>query len=285
MEKFCDLHTHSVFSDGTWTPAELVEEAACMGLSAIALTDHNTVDGLTPFLKAAEGKKLEAVPGVEFSTDYLGMDIHMVAHYVMPVHFREVTLLMEEGKRQKEESNLLLIENLRKAGFPIDYEAIRASTPGGQVNRAHIAAVMVQKGWVSNMQQAFKQYLEPGCGLYTAPRRPDIFEMISFIRSIGAVPILAHPFLKLDEQQLRDFLRKACPAGLAGMETEYVSFDEKTTALAKSIAEEFGLLESGGSDFHGDNKPGIALGIGRGNLRVPFSFLEKIRCEVGSGLL
>ena len=281
MEKVCDLHTHSVFSDGTWTPTELICEAQRIGLSAIALTDHNTTDGLTEFLNAAEEKPLEAIPGVEFSTDYLGMDIHVVAHYVMPPYFSEVSDLMAEGRRKKEESNLRLIENLKNAGYPIDYEAIRQSTPGGQVNRAHIAAVMLKKGWVSNMQDAFNRFLEPKCGLYEAPKRPDIFEMIRFIRSIGAVPILAHPFLKLSEQQLRVLLPKARDCGLLGMETEYVSFDQKTTELAKQLAREFKLLESGGSDFHGDNKPGISLGTGRGNLHVPLRFRDKIRQASG----
>lgn len=277
MEKICDLHTHSVFSDGTWTPTQLIEEAERIGLSAIALTDHNTVDGLHEFLSAAQGKNLEAIPGVEFSTDYMGMDIHVVAHYVMPSHFSEVTRLMEEGRRKKEESNLRLIENLSKIGFSINYEAMRDAAPGGQINRAHIAAAMLKNGWVSSMQDAFNRYLEPKCGLYTAPKRPDIFEMIRFIRSIGAVPILAHPFLKLTLDQLREFLPEAVKAGLLGMETEYVSFDEETTRMAKGLAREHGLLESGGSDFHGDNKPGIFLGVGRGNLHVPLSFRDGIR--------
>ena len=277
MEKICDLHTHSVFSDGTWTPTQLIEEAERIGLSAIALTDHNTVDGLEEFLSAARGKNLEAIPGVEFSTDYLDMDIHVVAHYVMPAHFQEVTGRMAEGRRKKEESNLRLIENLAEIGFPIDYQALRDATPGGQINRAHIASAMLKNGWVSTRQEAFNRYLEPRCGLYTAPKRPDIFEMIRFIRSIGGVPILAHPFLKLNEQQLRELLPEAVKAGLLGMETEYVSFDAETTSLAKSLAEEFSLLESGGSDFHGDNKPGIHLGVGRGNLHVPLSFRDQIR--------
>ena len=277
MTGICDLHSHSVFSDGTWTPKELIGEAERIGLSALALTDHNTVDGLPEFLSAAEGKDLEAIPGVEFSTDYLGMDIHLVAHYVMPPVFEKVSRKMEIQKRQKDESNRDLIEKLRRAGFPLSYEAICAATPNGQVNRAHIAAAMVKKGWVNSIQEAFKRYLDPGCGLYQAPERPDLFAMIGYVRSLGAVPVLAHPFLKLDEAQLRILLPEAREAGLAAMETEYVSFDPETTALARTLARQYGLLESGGSDFHGDNKPGIRLGVGRGNLRVPLAFRDAIR--------
>ena len=277
MKKICDLHTHSVFSDGTWTPEQLVQEAERIGLSAIALTDHNTVEGLPRFLMAAEGKNLEAVPGVEFSTEYLGMDIHVVAHYVMPEVFPTVREKMGQGRRKKDESNRELIENLRRIGFSMDYDAMKASVPSGQINRAHIAAEMVKRGWVSTMQEAFQRYLEPELGLYNPPHRPGIFEMFSFIRSIGAVSILAHPFLKLSPEQVEALIPKAKEAGLLGMETEYVSFDEEKTARAKAIAARFGLLESGGSDFHGDNKPGIFLGVGRGNLQVPLSFLEAIR--------
>ena len=281
MKPICDLHCHSVFSDGTWTPEELVREGIRIGLSALALTDHNTVDGLTRFMQAAEGTGLEAIPGVEFSTDYLGMDLHIVALYVMPAHFAQVTALMEEGRRQKDASNRALTEKLGRLGFAIDYDAIRNATPGGQVNRAHIARLMVDRGWVSNMQQAFQEYLEPQCGLYVPPKRPGSMEMIRFIRSIGAVPVMAHPFLKLDENQLRVFLNQAVPAGLLGMETEYVSFDENTTALAKQIAAQYGLQESGGSDFHGSNKPGISLGIGRGNLQIPIAFRDQLRSFAG----
>ena len=123
-ERFCDLHTHSVFSDGTWTPEELVREACRIGLGAIALTDHNTVDGLSRFLAAAEGTGVEAIPGVEFSTDYLDLDIHIVALYVMPDHFSQVTDLMEEGRKKKDQSNRKLIENLKKIGFSLDYETL-----------------------------------------------------------------------------------------------------------------------------------------------------------------
>ena len=277
MKKICDLHTHSVFSDGTWTPEQLTEEARRLGLSAIALTDHNTVDGLPRFLKAGEGTELETVPGVEFSTDYLGMDIHLVAHYVMPRCFSQVREKMREGTLKKQESNRNLLDNLKKIGFSIDYEELNSRVPGGQINRAHIAAIMVQRGWVKNMQEAFHNYLEPERGLYQAPERPGLLDMIGYVRSLGAVPILAHPFLKMNEEQLRILLPQARERGLAGMETEYVTFDAETTALAKTLAGDYGLLESGGSDFHGDNKPGIFLGVGRGNLRVPFSFLEAIR--------
>lgn len=277
MEKTCDLHVHSIYSDGTWTPTELIREARRIGLSALALTDHNTVAGVPEFLRAARGGQVEAIPGIEFSTDYRGMDLHIVALYVPEAAFPAVEALMEEGKREKERSNLRLIENLARAGYDLDYEAIRSQTPGGQVNRAHIAAAMVEKGWVSTIPQAFAEFLDPGCGYYIPSRRPDTFEILDFIRSIGAVSVLAHPFLKLDEAGVRTFLDRAVEHGLDAMETVYVSFDRQTTALAMDLAREYGLLMSGGSDFHADNKPGIFIGTGRGELAVPDAFYRAIR--------
>ena len=273
----CDLHTHSVFSDGTWTPEELVEEAERIGLAAIALTDHNTVAGLPRFLRAAQGKAVEAVPGVEFSTDYRGIDLHIVALDVCPAQFERVTALMEEGVRAKQASNLDLAQGLCRAGYPVDYAAICSAVPGGQPNRAHFAAALVEQGCFPDRQAAFRTVLDPSFGLYHPPKRPDVFEIIRFIRSIGAVSVMAHPFLKLDETGVREFLRQALPAGLDAMETRYVSFDEKTTALAIRIAGESGLRQSGGSDFHGANKPGISIGTGLGGLRVPAEFLPLLR--------
>ena len=276
MIKTCDLHSHSIYSDGTWTPRQLVEEGERLGLTALALTDHNTVAGVPEFLEAARDKHLEAIPGIEFSTDYNGIDLHIVALYVPEAAFSRVEALMDEGKRKKEQSNVDLIHNLARAGYVLDYEAIRSRTPNGQVNRAHIAAAMVEKGWVSTIQEAFPRFLEPACGYYTQPKRPGTFEILDFIHEIGAVSVMAHPFLKLDEAGVRTFLARAVRHGLDAMETVYVTFDEPTTRLAKALAGEYGLLMSGGSDFHGQNKPGIFLGTGHGNLAVPDDFHRKI---------
>ena len=153
-------------------------------------------------------------------------------------------------------------------------------TANGNVNRAHIGAVLTEKGYTPSIQEAFRTLLSPICGLYVPPRRLPVFETIEFIRSIGAVPVLAHPFLQLDETGLRSFLDKAKTHGLIGMETLYSTYDEKTTALSRAIAHEYGLCESGGSDFHGERKPDIALGTGKGNLAVPYEFLGKLKAFI-----
>lgn len=276
MELFCDLHTHSVFSDGTYTPAQLLEEAQRRQLAAIALTDHNTVCGLPDFLAAAKNVTVEAIPGVEFSTDYEGTELHILALYLKQEHFGQVTDLMQQYHRRKEKSNIDLVDKLNKAGFAISYDKIKASTPEGQVNRALIAAELTEKGYTSSVKEAFETLLRQKCGYYTPPQRFTPREMLGIIRELGAVSVLAHPYLNLKEDALHHFLKQAKAWGLQGMEVHYSTYDEATTRAAQAMADEFGLLYSGGSDFHGGNKPDIQLGEGRGNLAVPASWAAKI---------
>lgn len=276
MDKYCDLHTHSTASDGTLTPRELLRAACDAGLSAVALTDHNTVTGLPEFLAAAEEFPIEAVPGIEFSVDYMGTELHLLALFLKPEHFAPITAMMEDFLRRKEQSNRDLVEKLNAAGFLLDYEAIRSGS-GGYVNRAHIAAAMLEKGYTASVKEAFKLYLSPKHGYYVPPRRADVFDMIRFIKDMGAVAVLAHPFLNLEEEALRQFLPEAVGAGLDGMETLYPLFDEQQTRTLASISAEFGLLTSGGSDFHGANKPHIQIGIGQGDLRVPESYCRELK--------
>lgn len=275
--KYCDLHTHSVYSDGTFTPEELIAAAKNADLAAVALTDHNTVAGLPAFLKAAEGTGVEPVPGVEFSTDYGQIELHILALFVKPEHYAPITELMDAMLRRKEESNIALVAALNRAGYRLDYDAIKGQTPNGQVNRAHIAAELFRLGYVESVQDAFKKLLSPKRGLYVPPKRIGSYEAIRFIKSLGAVAVLAHPFLNLDEEGLRTFLPEAVKAGLDGMETAYSKYSPETTALAEAIAAEFGLKNSGGSDFHGGNKPDIAIGTGRGDLSIPMKWLEDLR--------
>ena len=277
MNKLCDLHTHSVFSDGTYTPTELVEAAKAMGLSAIALCDHNTVAGLPEFMAAAQGSTVEAVPGIEFSSDYMGKELHILGLFVQPQYYDAVSNLLDAALQRKEKSNVALIEALNRAGYALDYGQIKAATPKGHVNRAHIAAALTEKGYTPSVKAAFDTLLSPEAGFFQPPQRISAFEIIDFIRSIHAVPVLAHPFLNLNQPELEVFLEKAIPHSLAGMETLYPLFDEETTRTAKALADRFGLLQSGGSDFHGATKPDIRLGSGKGSLAVPMELLHRLK--------
>ena len=275
MKQYCDLHTHSVYSDGTYTPEQLLREAEEKKLAAIALTDHNTVNGLPDFL--AVNSRVEAVPGVEFSTDYNGIELHILALYLKTEYFPQVTALMEDYHRRKDQSNADLVMALNRAGYQIDYDKIKASTLEGHVNRALIAAELTAMGYTESIKAAFKQLLQPKHGYYNPPRRSTPEEILGIIRELGAVSVLAHPYLNLKQEELTVFLEQATKQGLQGMEVYYSTYDEATTALALDTAAAFGLKKSGGSDFHGTNKPDIRLGEGGGNLQIPASWLEELK--------
>ena len=276
MEKTCDLHAHSYYSDGSLSPAQLVEAAQEAGLSAVVLSDHNTVAGLREFVTAAENAAVEAVPAIEFSTEYQGSELHILGLFVLPENFGSIGQVLEQFLIRKEKSNRSLIAALNAAGMALDYDAIAAKA-AGRINRAVIAEEMVHLGYCESVKDAFSRYLKVSCGYYVPPQRPDAFETIRFIKSLGCAAVLAHPFLNLQEAQLRQLLPEAKAAGLDAMEVYYSCYDEKTTALAKKIAAEYGILESGGSDFHGTAKPDISLGTGTGDLHIPLTILEKLK--------
>ena len=271
----CDLHTHSVFSDGTYTPEELVAEAKRLGL-IIALTDHNTAAGLPSFMDAAGKLGVTAVPGVEFSTEYNGKELHLLGLFVLPEHYAAVERMVKEQHVLKEISNMELVERLNQAGYLIEYAKVKRRNPNGNANRAHVAAELLEQGYVTSVREAFDTILRDDGGFYVPPSRLQLLEVIGELRRIGALPVLAHPLQELTEEELRELLPKAIEAGLEGMETMHASYTPETICLAETIAAEFGLLTSGGSDFHGAVKPDITLGAGKGQLCIPTEKYEAL---------
>lgn len=277
MRKICDLHTHSIFSDGTYTPTEIINSAIDIGLCAIALSDHNTIDGLPEFLSAAKNKKIDAIAGAEFSVDLNGTELHLLGLHIPQKSFSQVALLMEEVNIRKDQSNIALIESLNQSGYLIDYDTIKAKTPKGNFNRSHIATELTKKGYTSSNDEAFDTLLSKQAGHYKEPKRLTVWEMIDFISSIGAVSVLAHPFLNLSEKELALFLPRAKKQGLIGMECLYSLYDNSTTSKSFALAQKYNLCYSGGSDFHGAKKPDIKLGIGKGNLEIPYEWSQLLR--------
>ena len=275
-ERFCDLHTHSHYSDGSCAPAQLIHLAEEAGLSAVALTDHNTVAGLPEFMAAGEASPVRPIAGVEFSTDWGHTELHILALFLSREHYGPMEERLAHSRALKEESNAALAESLRAAGYPIDYDSVRART-GGVPNRAHFAAELVALGCCESIHRAIQTVLSPKNGLYTPPPHPDALETVAFIRSLGATAVLAHPFLNLTEPQLRAFLPQAIHAGLRGMEVLYSDYTPSQTEQARSIAREYGILESGGSDFHGSCKPHIPMG---GGLGIPMELAEALEARL-----
>ena len=274
---FCDLHTHSVFSDGTYTPTELIKAAKELGLSAVALTDHNTVKGLPEFMYSAKEYGVTGVAGTELSTDYGDTELHILGLFLPKTAYERIEERVQVLKRNKEESNRILCERLAAAGYEITFEEVKNASPAEFVNRAIIGEVLMKKGYVSSIQEAFDTLLRKGGEFYVEPKRLDALETVAFLKGLGAAVVLAHPFLNLDEKGLRRFLDEAVPLGLDGIETRYSKYTEEQTSLSEKIAEEYGLLQSGGSDFHGSRKPGIFLGVGKGNLAVQTEFYKKLK--------
>lgn len=273
----CDLHTHSVFSDGSFTPSEIIDSAVKTGLSAVALCDHDTVLGLPEFLNAAKDKDIEAVAGAEFSVGYEGKELHLVALFIPQDKFTEVTAFIAPALERKRKRNVELIAALNRAGYKIDYETVKNSVPNGNFNRTAVANELTRLGYTKSKDEAFDTLLSPGMGYYKETERISIFDMIDFINQIGAIPVLAHPLLNLNVDRLETLLPQASARGLVGMECYYSEYDADATKSALALAEKYGIVPSGGSDFHGSNKAHIKLGFGKGTLKVPYDVVSKLK--------
>ena len=243
-------------------------EAKRLGL-IIALTDHNTAAGLPEFMDAARELGVTALPGVEFSTEHAGRELHLLGLFVQPEHYAAVERMVREQHVLKEISNMEMVERLNRAGYMIDYAKVKRRNPNGNANRAHMAAELMEQGYVASVREAFDTILSDDGGFYVPPSRLQLTDVIKDLCRIGVLPVLAHPLQELSAAELRELLPDAVMAGLAGMETVHSSYSPEEIALAEAIAGEFGLLSSGGSDFHGAVKPDVALGTGNGELCIP----------------
>ena len=272
----CDLHTHTVHSDGSFTPVELVRAAKEKNL-IIALTDHNTVSGLSEFMAEADRIGAEVVGGTELSCVYNGREFHLLGLFIDPQHYSEVESLCIDYHSLKEKSNIDLIDKLCAMGYELNYAEIQKQNVNGRVNRAHIAAELLKKGYVGSIPEAFSRLLDEKCGIYVPPKRLSLTEGIGFIRKINALPVLAHPLKEIGAGELREMMPNLKEAGLIGIETMHSSYTDEKIAISKEIAKEFDLLESGGSDFHGSVKPGVQLGVGKGNLDIPYEIYFKLK--------
>lgn len=268
----CDLHVHSHYSDGTLSPKQIIDLAKESGLTAVALCDHNTVCGLNEFNEYAKGKGIISVSGCEISTEYHGVDVHILALFIPENKLIKVTEFVAPMLKRKAESNKNLIDKLNQFGYKVSFEKLTNGSREGNFNRANIAAELLKGGYVKSVSEAMNTVLSQSKGFYEPPIRIDAFDAVRFIKSIGAVPVLAHPLISLSKSDLYEFLPEAIKCGLVGMETIYSTYSRAEEREVRKIAVEFGLKQSGGSDFHGYNKPDIMLGKGKGNLKIPYDF-------------
>ncbi len=272
-----DLHTHSTKSDGTFTPSELVELAVQKGLIAIALTDHDTTDGIDEAICAAKDTGVELIPGVELSAEYHGRDIHIVGLYLdydNDAFRRRIKTFSDD----REVRNQKMCARLTADGYPVDYEELRTLFPNTVINRAHIAQVMTEKGITTSISEAFKKYIGDDCKYFIPREKISPVEAISFILEFHGVPILAHPLqYKLTDQQLKTLVCELSAHGLMGIEAYYNNHSPSDTSKIAALAAQYGLILSGGSDFHGARKKDLQLGTGYGRLFVPDTLLAPIK--------
>lgn len=274
--KTCDLHVHSNYSDGVCTPREVLEKAKEKGLSAVALTDHNTIKGLNEFMALGKEFNIETIAGTEITCEFAGKEIHMLALFLKPENYKDVENLLYDYVSRESARNVELAEKLSSAGYKIDY-AEMLEKYGENINRVHFAKELLNGGYVTSIQNAFDTLLSEGREFYFVPQRLSALDVIKFIKSIGAVPVWAHPWLSLSPSEMVNFITSALPCGLVGIETDYSTYTPEQSEHVKELAKKHGLLFSGGSDFHGANKPTIQIGVGKGNLKIPCEYLEKLK--------
>ena len=274
MIKTVDLHTHSTFSDGTFSPAELVKKAVEKNLAAFALTDHDAVGGIESAITAIKEQNAPVlfVPGTELSVGYKDGDIHMVGlfiDYKNPAFTKISDLLVS----RRVERNKEMVAKFNNASINMTYEELQEGNPDTVITRAHFARWLIKHGIVKNAAEAFDKYLDTHCPFYV----PTPEEGIELILKSGGVPILAHPLhYKLEEKELETLIVRLKAAGLKGMEAKYSNHTAQDETYARKLCNKYELLPSGGSDFHGSNKPAIDMGTGRGTLSVPFEYLINI---------
>ena len=285
--RIVDLHVHSTESDGTFTPTEVIAEAKNAGLSAIALTDHDTATGIRKAMGAAKEAGIELIPGIELSTAYTfpgkkqEKEIHIVGLYINPDD-PELLKMTAEFRECRDKRNEKMIAALQEEGFPITMEALLAANPDSVITRANIARFLYEHGWIKSVSEAFDKYIGDGCRCYVGRFKVSPMEAVSLIKKTGGIAILAHPLLyHLGVEQLQLLIDDLKAVGLDGIEAIYSPYTTGEEQLVKRIAKENKLLISGGSDFHGENKPAIKLGTGRGHLYIPYSVLTDIKARAG----
>ncbi len=281
--KAIDLHTHTCKSDGSYTPTELVDYAIEKNLAAVAITDHDSIEGLDEALAHASDLKkrglpsVEVVPGIEFSTKYQKQDVHIVGLYISygEEAFQDALCGFVDSRISR---NMKMCENLQGAGIDITYDKLLHMYPEAVITRAHYASYLLAHGYVKSRQDAFARYLGDHTKYFVPREKVTPSQAVELIIKAGGIPILAHPPLyHMGNSRLESLVSSLKEDGLMGIEVFYSTYTNQDVRDMRRLADKYDLLISGGSDFHGANKPGLDLGCGYGKLYVPEEALFKIK--------
>jgi predicted metal-dependent phosphoesterase TrpH len=273
-----DLHVHSTASDGSLSPLKIIERAKEIGLRAVAITDHDTIEGSAEALGYPPLPSLEILSGIEISADVPSGTMHILGYLVRldDSSLRQTLKRVQEARANR---NIKIVERLQELGVPIHYHELIAVSGGGQIGRPHIAQVLVRKGAARSVEEAFRRFLRKGGAAYVSRYRLLPGEAIQMILRAGGVPVLSHPFTLdvKDEGDLEGLLVDLKGAGLKGMEVYYPEHGPERTTQYERLARRHRLVMTGGTDFHGEAKPRVQMGIGRGDLRIPYQLVEKLK--------
>lgn len=275
--KRIDLHTHSLKSDGAQTPADVVRTAHAAGLSAIALSDHDSIEGVAEAMAEGECLGVEVIPAVELSAQS-DTELHILGYFIdiNNKKLKDTMAYALEVRNQRQEETC---RKLNEQGFDITMDELRAEANGNPVLcRAHFAQIMVRKGYASSVKEAFSKYLSVGCYAYSNRQALTGPEAVSLIREAGGIAVAAHLHLiKMEDEPLKEYLKSLIPYGLEGVEGYYTDYTRDMETRYRNMAKELGLVISGGTDYHGANKPHISIGCGKGDLEIPYSVLDGLR--------
>lgn len=279
--KIVDLHTHTTASDGSYTPTELVKYAKQKGLSAIAITDHDTVAGVEEASMEGEELGIRVIPGAELSTRVDDCDVHMTSLFVNCKNKRLIKRL-DDMAASRQERNYKMVDKLHEAGFQIDRRDLDALGEGKILARGHIAQILIARGYATELKEALRKYLSKGTPGYVQKEVLSPEECIQLVHDAGGLIFVAHlhQIDPQDPEHCKDVARRLIRMGADGLETQYCEFDDEWRQATEQIAQECGCLRSGGSDFHGAMKKGLDLACGYGDLQVPYTFLEAMDAEL-----
>lgn len=271
-----DLHLHSTLSDGSKTPEDIVVEASRIGLSAIALTDHDTLDGISRAAGVAADVDIRFIPGIELSVDWRNQSMHMLVYFLSPEP-GPLQDRLEELRRGRSQRNERIVGLLHDCGIDISMEEVTAEAGDGVVGRPHFAGVMIRKGYVSSVGEAFDRYLVAGRPAYSPRIKLAASEAISLARETGAVPVIAHPHtLNLRADEFATGFTDLVELGLGGIEAYYGEYTPEMRLGIARLCEQLGIVATGGSDYHGSYKPHLEIGTGKGDLRVPDRVFDQL---------
>jgi 3',5'-nucleoside bisphosphate phosphatase len=273
MTNYIDLHTHSTASDGIYSPTELLRLASVAGLRVLALTDHDTTDGVREAAKAAQALGIDFIPGIEMNTDVGGGEIHVLGYFpefARPA-FQEVLKTLRDAREHRGQR---MVELLNEHGIAVSWERVREIAQGS-VGRPHVARALMEAGYTQSIGEAFDKYIGKGCIAYIPHYKLTPVDATRLIDSANGLPVIAHPLELPGLEKLRESLPELCAAGMVGLETYYGPYTGENELVLHALADEYQLIPTGGTDFHG---PGIHP-TPLGGRYVPGEAVERLKAE------